>query len=445
MSISSLGVGAGFDLASVLDSLMSIERRPLDRIEYKQYQIDSQLSALGRIKSDISSFKLSLSELRYAHNVESYSATSSDTDVLTATASNDAVPSNHAVSVTSLATAHKLASSSYADADTVVGSGTVTIDVGGTSFDITVAATDTLSDIRDAINAAVDNSGVSATILNEASGSRIILGGKETGAANAISFTFADDDGNNTDASGLSKLFSFGVGDDGLAETITAAADAVFTVDGFDMTSASNSVTGVLDGVSFELKSAGDATVTVGTDPDALAEKLQGFVDAYNKLRTTLESAQEGELKNDSVIRAIRNALDGVFNSSSGTGTYNQLTTIGVSRDRYGVLSLDSSRLTEAVNTDFDSVVTLLSDESTGLAGKFYDVADSMLSLDGFVGGREESLQSVRSLLSTQAEQWEWRLEQIRKRYQAKFSQLDSIVSSLQGTNSFLSYQTQNL
>lgn len=441
MAISSLGVGAGFDLASVLDALMAIERRPLDRIEAKQSTVDSQLSWLGKIKSDISSFKSSLSALRYAYNVETYSATSSNADVLSASSNSDATPSSYSINVSTLAAAHKVASSAYADANTVVGGGTLTIDVGGTSFDIAVSGTDTLSTIRDAINAASDNSGVTASIINEQSGSRLILTANETGASNAITFSVVDDDGNNTDTAGLSRLFSYGVGGDGLAETVTAAADAELTVDGFNITSASNSVSGVIDGVTLELKSTGSATVGVSTDSDALAEKLQGVVDAYNKLRKTLDDAQNGSLKNDSVIRSIKNGLASVLNETAGSGTFTHLTQIGVSRDRYGVMSLDKERLAEAVNTDFSSIVSLLSDSTSGIVSRLYTVSDEMLNEDGYVGGREYSLNSVKSYLATKNEQWVWRLEQIRKRYQEKFSALDTLVSSLQGANSFLNYQ----
>lgn len=446
MALGLLGIGTGADLQSIVDKLMAIEQKPLDQIKARQATVVNQISTIGVLNSNVSSLKTALSSLRYDYNLRNYSVSSSDNTVATATATSSAAATNYALDVTSLATAHKVASSSYTDANTAIvdpdpsGGGTLTISVGGNSFNIAVSATDTLSTIQDAINNATDNTGVMATVINETGGSRLVLTGKDTGASNTITFSVADNDGNNTDASGLSRLFYYGVGGDGLAETVTAAADAVFSIDGFSMTSASNTVTNAVTGMSISLLASGTSTLNVTQDNGPLQDKLQAVVDAYNTLRTTMDTAKQGSLQGDSLINSINRYLGDAFNTSGGTGQYSHLAEIGLTRDRYGKMSLDTARFNEVMNTDTSSVISLLSDSSTGLASKIYDVADSMMTDQGLLGGREASLNSTNRYLNTQIDSWQVRLDAIRKRYTEKFNQLDSIVTSLQGANSFLNY-----
>lgn len=442
MAITMLGVGSGFDLGAVLDQIMAVERKPLDQIQARQAQIDNQISTLGRLKSNVSSLKTAISSLRYDYNIVNFSVGSSDSSVATATASSSAAETSYDLVVSNLAKAHKVASSSYTDANTAVGGGTLTISMGGNSFDIAVGATDTLSNIQTAINSSTNNIGVTASIINEAGGSRLVLNGKDTGAANAITFSVADNDGNNTDTSGLSRLFSYSAtAGDGLAQVVTQAQDAAFTIDGFSMTSASNTVTDAVSGLSVDLLAEGSSKLNVAQDNGPLTDKLKAFVDAYNTVRATMDAARMGSFSNDSFVSSLDRSLSAMLNASGGTGQYTHLSQIGLSRDRYGKLSLDTARLDEVMSTDRNAVVSLLSDNTSGLASKIYSFADNMLTDEGLLGGRETSLNSTRSYLSTQAEQWQNRLDTIRKTYEEKFSKLDSIVSGLQGANGFLNYQ----
>jgi len=445
MAISMLGVGSGFDLGTVLDKIMAVERQPLDQIKARQAQIDNQISTLGRLKSNVSSLKSAISSLRYDYNIVNHSVDSTDSTVATATASSSAAETSYDLVVTDLAKAHKVASSSYADANTAVGGGTLTISMGGNSFDIAVSGTDTLSNIQDAINSATNNVGVTASIITETGGSRLVLNGKDTGAANAITFSVSDNDGNNTDTSGLSRLFSYtATPGDGLAEVVTQAQDAAFTIDGFSMSSASNSVKDAVSGLSIDLLSKGSSTLNVNQDNGPLTDKLKAFVNAYNTVRATMDAAKMGSFSNDSFVSSLDRSLSNILNTSGGTGQYTYLSQIGLSRDRYGKLSLDTARLDEVMSTDRQAVVSLLSDSSSGLASKIYSFADSMLTDEGILGGRENSLNNTRSYLSTQAEQWQNRLDIIRASYEEKFSKLDATVSGLQGANGFLNYQQTN-
>ncbi|MCU7893320.1 MAG: flagellar filament capping protein FliD [Candidatus Thiodiazotropha sp. (ex Ustalcina ferruginea)] len=123
------------------------------------------------------------------------------------------------------------------------------------------ASNNTLAGLRDAVNNASDNPGVTATLLNETGGTRLIL---------------------TSDASGLSRLFYIGAGGDGLAEQVSTAGDALLTIDGFDIESTSNSVTGAISGVTLELVAAGSASIGITRDNAKIEEKVTQFVYAQH-------------------------------------------------------------------------------------------------------------------------------------------------------------------
>lgn len=192
MAIGLPGIGSGMDLASVIDQLMAIRRRPLDRNLSQQTEIDSQVSAYGTVKSAVSSFKTALSELRFPSAFNPVTAASSSTTVATASATGGVAASSYALTVTNIATAHKTASTVYTDSATsIAGTGTLTLTVDSTAYNITVdGSNNTLDGIRDAINDTADLD-VTASVINEDGGSRLILTSDNTGEDNAIAITFS--------------------------------------------------------------------------------------------------------------------------------------------------------------------------------------------------------------------------------------------------------------
>ena len=446
--ISAPGVGSGLDGNMIITQLMSIEARPLTEIRRKQTEVQSQISSYGKLKSTVSSFQDAMAALDTVKEFKQLAATSSNEDAFTVTATSSAVAGNNSINVINMAAAHKRASSAYVDSATDIGgTGTIDITIGANTSSITVAAGATLTDIRDSINEAADNPGVTASIINEAGGSRLILTSDDTGLDNAITVAVTDDDGNSADATGLSKLFYVGNGvDDQYAREITAAADAELEVDGFTVNSASNSVTGVIDGITIELKAAGAGTLTVARDDEAIKESIQGFVTAYNDLRSALTSMYEGELNRDRTLRYIDQSLLRIVGSiTSTTGTYTHISQVGVSRDRYGTMSLDTSDLTEAMDADFESVVSLFSDATEGFATRLETYADDLLGLDGLISSREDSLDSQLRRLGDRVLREESRLEAIEERYMKKFGSLDITMASLNASSTFIMSQMVGL
>lgn len=184
-----LGVGSGIDIDSIVTALVNAEKAPktlqLDRLEKST---TSRFSALGTIKGSLSSLQTAIQNLNKPSLFTARTASSSSSSVLTAKADSAAVAGKYSVQVQQLASTSKIGLQSVSsDAATKFNSGTMTISVGSSSFDVDVtAANNTLSGIRDSINAAGKGQGVSATIVTDASGSRLVLSTSKSGEGNDI-------------------------------------------------------------------------------------------------------------------------------------------------------------------------------------------------------------------------------------------------------------------
>lgn len=304
-AIRSTGVGSGLDIESLVTKLVSAERTPTSaRLTREEASLTAELSAFGSLKGALSSFQSSMSELNRLATFGKRSASSSNADAVAVTASNSAVAGNYSVSVSQLAAAHSLASGSYATADAVVGEGTLTLRFGTTDYTppapgpesynsfavnaergtatITIdSSNNSLKGVRDAINSA--KAGVTAAIVNDGSGFRLLISSDTSGAENSVEIAVTDSDGNHTDSGGLSAL-AFNAGATNLSQT-AAAQDAQFTVNGLNVSSASNSVNGVIDGVNFILKdvtATSPISVSVKEDRSAVKDAIGKFVEGYN-------------------------------------------------------------------------------------------------------------------------------------------------------------------
>ncbi|MET0050563.1 MAG: flagellar filament capping protein FliD [Candidatus Thiodiazotropha sp.] len=446
MTIGFSGISTGSDWNSIINQLLEIESQPLYTLQTREQQLESRISDFGLVKSAIDTFRSSVEDLTSAAGFAAFASTSTDENVLTVSADSTAVPSSYDVIVSQLASRDKLASSAYADSFTEVGTGTLTITVDGNVMNLDLGVTEgdnTLAAIRDAINSAVDNPGVSATILNETGGSRLILTSTDPGAANAINISITDsDDGNGTDANGLSRLFYMGVGDDGLAEQVTTAQDALLSIDGFDIQSTTNDVTGAISGVTLHLTDEGSASINVQRDNSQIEERISGFVDAYNTLMAQIDDLEAGTLYNDSSVRNMRQGFADVLNQVvdlGGTNAY--LFEIGITRDKTGVLSVNSSELSTALAEDFNRVVQILSDSTTGYATRFYEYADQLLQVGGVVDLKNESFNSLKNSLQNQIDRQTLHLQTYEAMLIEQFAALDQTMAILTSTSDYLTNQ----
>lgn len=387
--VSSTGA-SGLPIDSLVTAQMQAEQQPITDIQTKISSYNTKLSAYSTLKSGLSTFQTAVDKLATAAKFNAQSVTASDATSISATANGTAVLGNYSVSVTQLATSQKLASPAYSSATDIVGTGKLTISFGTTgtapaSFtanadktDITIDITssnNTLAGIRDAINA--KNASVSASIVNDGTGNRLVITSKDTGEVNSLKISVADDDGNNTDTGGLSALAYDPLASSNNMTQMTAAKNALLNVDGMSISKSSNTVSDVIQGVTLTLKSITSAsnTLSVGTDTDTIQASVQSFVDAYNALNTSMRnltkfvsagSTSNGALLGDSTARDIMVKLKSMLSASSPTATtFKTLTDIGVTMGSTGALTLDSTKLQKAITTNVSDVAKLFSPSAT--------------------------------------------------------------------------------
>jgi flagellar hook-associated protein 2 len=401
-TISSPGVGSGLDVNSIVTQLMAIEQQPLTNMQNKETALQSQISAYGQIKSSLSSLQSSITGMTTVAGMQTLSASVGQSGAATATVGQGATAGSYALGITALAQAQKLVSGGFTSTATTLGSGTLTFTFGttdGATFtadpaqavqQVTIApGQGTLAGIRDAINAAgID---VTATIVNDgsANGQRLVLTSTKTGAASSVRIDVADDDGNATDATGLSALAYDPGAASGSGRNMTqtqAAQDAELTIDGLVVHRASNTVGDLIAGETLNLTgvTSGTTTLAVTANTSSVSTAVQNFVTAYNGLQSTLTSLTKYDsttntasvLTGDSTVRMIQNQLRTLIGGSLGAGTrYDTLSDVGVSFQADGTLALDATKLQSALSTDANAVARLFAaagnatDASVGVVG----------------------------------------------------------------------------
>jgi flagellar hook-associated protein 2 len=441
-TITSLGVGTGLDLENIVSSLMEIERQPLARLQSKESIINAQISAYGAFKSKLADFQSAMEALGSASAFKQFQATSQDEELFSASADSDAVAGEYSINVVALAQRDKLASAAFSDTDSI-GQGTLSISVGAESFDVVIDSTnDSLAGIRNAINNASANTGVSASIITDDAGSRLILTSDDTGTENALSISVSDDsDGNNSDSSGLSAFVNANM------TTVTSATDAVVEIDNFTVTSSSNTISGAIEGVSITAKAMGSSTLSITRDDEAILESVKEFASAYNSLMTEIKSQRSGQLEADSTLLTIERQIRDVFNSGSAISgsSFRYLVEAGVSLDKNGEMKVDEEQVTSLLDSDFSSFVNLFSAEGEGYANRLDSLADGWLQTDGLIDSREVGLNARLDTIDRQRDRMEARLATTEERIRAQYAAMDTLVSSLNSQGNYLLSQLSAL
>ena len=391
--VSSTGA-SGLPIDSLVTAQMQVEQQPLTDIQTKISSYNTKLSAYSTLKSGLSTFQTAVDKLATAAKFNAQSVTASDSTSISATADGTAVNGSYNVTVTQLATSQKLASAAYSSTTDIVGTGKLTISFGTytaadgsdpASFtansdksDIVIDITssnNTLAGIRDAINA--KNASVTASIVNDGTGNRLVITSKDTGEVNGLKISVADDDSNNTDSSGLSALAYDPLATSNSMTQLVEAKNALLTVDGLSISKSSNTVSDVIQGVTLTLKGVTSTSnsLSVGTDTTTIQTSVQSFVDAYNALNTSMRnltkfvsagSSSNGVLLGDSTVRNMMVKLKSMLSASSPTATtYKTLSDIGVSMGSDGSLSLDSTKLQKAITNNVSDVAKLFSPSAT--------------------------------------------------------------------------------
>ena len=415
-SIESLGLGSGVLTTDLVEQIITAEKEVSElRLDSKQELVEARITAYGEIQSLMSEVQSAASSLSSPSLMSSTSATSSNEDILTATTSTTSDPGTYSIEVLNTAKAHSLASTTYTSFDEIVGTGQLVFTFGELSYDgsgditgqdinpdrasktITIDESNrTLSGIRDAINKA--DMGVTASIINDGSGYRLLMTSEETGEQNAMRIEALDDSGNLL-TSGLSTL---AYNENQLADSTTTQTskgeDAQLQVNGLTITRSSNSVDEVIKGVTLNLKNADvgtNVTVTVTADTEKLTESIQSFVDSYNNLKTFIDdlssynadTQQAGLLLGDSTIRTMMSQIRSLISEPivGLTGKYRSLTELGVNtnRDNEYLLDFDTSTFNSALTADRQAIVGLLAKSGVTSDSQITYVNDSINTQPG--------------------------------------------------------------
>ncbi|MEZ5542638.1 MAG: flagellar filament capping protein FliD [Pseudomonadota bacterium] len=444
--LSAAGIGSGLDVNSIVSQLMEIERQPLVSLQQKKDSIDARISAYGTLKSALSTFQSAMQDLSTPSSLKVFTATSGDGGLFTATATNTAAASSYQVEVVRLAERHKFASAEALDTATFGGgsSDALTIQVGTDTADVVtvdLSAARTLGEIRDAINTDAANPGVTATIIFGNDGNqKLVLTADDSGAANALTLSYAG--GISASTFGFQELNQIGGN--------TALLDAEIAVDGYSVTRGNNTIDDVITGVTLELNNAlpGSAvTLDIERDVTAVAESVQAFADAYNAVLSSIRTLRDGDLATDSALFSVERGLRGVMNTpASGLPSgLSYLGEIGLTFSRDGILTVDSADLESALVSDFNAVSELFSTDGQGFANRLDTLVGSWLDIDGLIKGRTDSLDGSKRLLETRQQSLEYRMSQVESGLYAQFSQLDTLLGSMQVTSDYLSQQLQML
>ncbi len=463
MPITSPGLASGLDVQGIVSQLVELERRPLVPLQQAAASFSSKLSIYGTIKSMVSALGDAANKLTGTAAWNGVRATTTS-DAVGISARAGTTPTSMSIEVQSLARAQSNASAAVPNGSTM-GSGTLSIQTGswaGGSFaagtaaavNVTVAATDTLSDIATKINNA--GGGVNATVLRDASGERLLVRSSTTGEANGFQITATDDDGNNTDAAGLSRL-AYG-GTSGAMHGMSlsqAGANAQATVNNVPISSATNTVTDALPGITLNLNKVTTGPVEVGVmqDKDSIRKNLQGFVDAYNAINNMLGTATRydpdtkvaGSLQGDSTAVGLQNSLRNMMRSITPGGDFQRLSDVGIEMKSGGVLAIDNTKLDRAMENPaalqrlFANTSTIATEQGFGLKVKAF--ADGLNATNGLVTTRTDSLRGAITRNGKEQDKVSERAVRAEARFLAQYNAMDAAVGQLNGLNAFVSQQ----
>jgi flagellar hook-associated protein 2 len=448
--LTSTGIGSGLDINGLVSQLVAAEKaNPQKQITRAQTATVTTISALATLKGAMATFNTSLDPLKSIDIFASRTATSSDQEFFSASATKGAASGVYDVQVERLASAHQISSNGFASGQShVVGTGTLSISVGAKSFSVEVGSNgNTLANIRDAINQSRDNAGaLTATIVNAADGAHLVLSSAAMGAANAITVSQSGGDG------GLAAL-EYNPQLTTNYRQLRAAADAEAYIAGERQTSTTNVFLDAVDGVNITLLKADPGevkTVTIANDTASTTTKVKAFVDQFNALSKQMTSLRNydaatkkgGPLLGDAMLRAIESEMRTklVDPVAGATGPYQTLASVGITTQKDGTLKLDTEKLTAAMSADFDGVARLFGSEG-GVAARMSAALTPRLATDSELDLRTKSLNTKSLAIQKQQEQLEARMLKIEARYRAQFNSLDSLLSKLGSTSNYLSQQ----
>lgn len=427
------GLGSGLKIDELVAALAGAEKAP------KQTQINNQtatatttLSAIGTVKSALDTYRAALAKLNTASSFSGLAGSSSDEAIAKIKLGDGASSGSYSLEVTQLATASKISTQVYKDTSTIVNdsgdSQTLTISQGSATHSVTIANGATLQQARDTINGQLQSKGITANIVTDASGSRLIFSSTKMGEGTELTL------GGDADmATGVS--------------TIASPQNAKYKLDGLELESASNTVTGAVSGVDITLVKEGKSTILLSSNSDTLKTSVQSFVTAYNALMTAINgqtkvttgaddsSASGASLTGDATMRSLVSSIRSELTRSSGTGALRTLSQLGINTvQKTGLLELNDAKWDAAVKTYGSDIGGFLTGKD-GLLSRMTAATDEYAKTGGILASRQASLTTQLKQLEESQTALDRRIESLTDTLTKKYNAMDSMVAKLKATS----------
>jgi flagellar hook-associated protein 2 len=469
-TISSIGIGSGLDIESVISQLVAVERAPVTQLQKEATSLQTRLSTYGKLQSGMAALRDAASALTRASTWDATTGSSSDAAAVTVSTGASTLPGSYAIEVQRLASVQSNATQVFASADSIVGEGTLRIELGtwgpgqtsftpkagATAVDITVGPpAESLAQLRDKINAS--NSGVVASVLTDASGARLVLRSAATGEMNGFRVGVTDTDGNHFDGIGLSALaFDPSAGILTMAQAL-AAANASASLNGLPISSDSNTLANVLDGMTITLAKPTTAPVQLDAKPDtpSIRKALETLVTAYNDLNKLLTEQTKydaagktaGVLQGDSAAVGMRAQMRALIGGNSGASAmFTRLAEVGFDVQSDGSIKLVETKLANGLANLGEMKKLFASSDlgnpaNNGIATQLRAMADQVLGIEGSISTRSEGLRKRLDINQDRQDLLEDRIAMVEKRLRAQYTALDRQMASLTSLSNYVTQQ----
>ncbi|WFB48976.1 flagellar filament capping protein FliD [Vibrio coralliilyticus] len=412
-----------------------------------QYQ--SQLDALGKVESALREFRTAVNEMNNSTSgIIKNSATVSSEGFFTASADSKALKGSYQIFVEQVATTHQVSTDMPADLESTTEvplTGTLEFKINGETMTLDLSTLDsdgdgkaTMTDLTSAINNDPDNPGVNATLVRSGGKTHFMLSSEETGVANKIEVSAT-----GTGQSWFEDAFTN-------LNQISEAKDAIIWLgakdSGLKLEGSSNTFSDAIDGLDITVSKAQETgesplTLSVGGDNDATKEQVNKFIDAYNKLMSTVDEYTKVDTENntravlasDPTLRAIESQVKSVVRGDFGGLRLSQ---VGIELDRDGKMKLDSEKFEQAQI-----------DNSTGLEAMFNGDGNLLDSIDtivepylqfssGLFKSRKDALKQNIDRINDKQVVLDRKYDMAYDRYLKQFTQMNTIMRQMNQTMS---------
>lgn len=456
--VSFSSVGSGIDFGVIREAILTQRTRPVTLLQNKASEYTTRIDSLKQLNTALATLTSSAEGLTSRDLGTGRSVSTGDSNVITASATSAANLGSFDISISRLATNLTQASRSFTSTSAAIlanGATTATFELRkggastGESFTID-SNNNTLEGLRDAINA--KNAGVTASIVDvngDGTGNQLVLSSKDTGATGRVELVETTSTGTLTDL----NVRSLNPPDNNFTNL-----NASLTLNGLSISRSTNSFSDAITGVTFNLKKTGSTTIGV-TQSTEIENKLRAFINAYNGIQEVVASQYKkdskdrptGILAGDSTLRNVQRELRDALSAESADngGAFTSLTEVGITRDKDGKLSIDSTVFNDKLKTNPEDVKALLfgkTEDDKGIFQKFHTISNGLSdsvtgSVQTAIKGYESSLKTLNSNISNRLES----LNNLRASLSKQFSVADALIGQLNGQGSALTSVIKSL